>query len=232
MAKKKGSNLIVYIGNKLLGCATTCELDESCDVKEVASPESGEWREYVSGRKGWKISSGYILSDTNGNEVHDLIGKTVNVSFGTAESIVNPSSNRVWDGDVLYKGRAIITRLTITGKRGDMATMSMELQGTGELTNDNDSLIYLTKEKEASITKPISVNDFKIKGVDHYEYFAWVMLSTSGEQKKLATSHLYQDGDTWKVSTVYTQGDPDAYYISPEGCVYTWNSTTKLLEQI
>lgn len=122
-----GSNLI--LGTETGGTfspvaySRSCEINEDRDTIETASPHSGQWREHRAGRCGWTMTCECLLSD---NE------SALETAFRIGAPI--PVTCRARDGSFRYSGNAIITSLRISGRLHEMATYSISLQGTGELT--------------------------------------------------------------------------------------------------
>ena len=51
-----GRNIIIYEGGVAIAAAKSCEIRIQCDAEEVSSPDNGEWRDYIKGRKAWEIT--------------------------------------------------------------------------------------------------------------------------------------------------------------------------------
>lgn len=121
----KGNNLLIYtdVSGTMAAVAAskTCDIDHQCDTIEVSSPESGQSRDFIPGRKSWSISCSGLLVN-----VADIlnVGKVVNISVrergtgGISEKLI---------------GKAIITSFKETGSRGSLATANIKLQGSGDL---------------------------------------------------------------------------------------------------
>ena len=142
MAKIKGNDLILFIRKeeeyKALAYSTTCEIDIQADTIEIGSPDTGQWTKKKKKRKNWRASSGYLISDSV--DVIDvfktLVGnESVSLIIGTVEphALSVNADEYVPDERLTIKGDGIITRMTITGKRGDFVTMSIDIEGSGAL---------------------------------------------------------------------------------------------------
>lgn len=97
------------------------------EMKEVASPTSGIYKEYRLLRIQWSASIDGLLSDEQA-KLYSLFetGKALDIS---------------WHGGIsydyykfAYKGKAYIKSLVLTGNIHEMATFNAELQGTGTLS--------------------------------------------------------------------------------------------------
>lgn len=142
MAKIKGNDLILFIRKeeeyKALAYSTTCEIDIQADTIEVGSPDTGQWTKKKKKRKNWRASSGYLISDSV--DVIDvfktLVGnESISLMIGTVEphALSVSADEYVTDERLTIKGDGMITRMTITGKRGDFVTMSIDIEGSGAL---------------------------------------------------------------------------------------------------
>lgn len=143
MGKLKGNDLIVFIEHggtwKALAYGTTCEIDISAETIAIGSPYTGRWTKKKKRRRSWNVNSGHLFSDDekivdvfrkldSDQEVRVLIGSVVTHRNSVA------AENYVPDGRVMLQGNALITRMTITGKVRDFVTMSMQMEGSGELS--------------------------------------------------------------------------------------------------
>lgn len=112
---------------KQIAFARSAIISMSRDMKEVASSTSGIYKEYRPLRIQWSASIDGLLSDKQ-EELYSLFeaGKALDISWqdGNQNSAINFS----------YRGKAYIKSLVLTGNIHEMATFSVELQGTGTLT--------------------------------------------------------------------------------------------------
>lgn len=142
MKKIKGNDLIVmYMVEevwKAIAFGTSCEIDISADTIETSSPDTGRWKTYKKRKKGWRISTAHLMG--NVVKTPDLFkllesDEPMLVCFSTVEAhpdIIKATEYKQ-DGRYMLKGSALVVRVTETARKGDMVTMSAELQGTGTL---------------------------------------------------------------------------------------------------
>lgn len=104
-----------------IACAKSCELDIDVDAKEVTSPDSGEWRDFITGRKGWKIGTNHLVSNENFDLFKTLIGQKVAIQFTSQKHGMN------------FYGYAICQKVVITANNGSLAQGSFSFLGCGEL---------------------------------------------------------------------------------------------------
>ena len=138
MKKIRANDLIVmYKVNglwKAIAFATSCEIDISADTIEISSPDTGRWKKYKKRKKGWRISTAYLKG--NVRKTPDLIemlnsDDPVQVCFTTVEphpDIIKHTEYKQ-DGRYMLTGEALVVRVTESARKGDMVTISAELQG-------------------------------------------------------------------------------------------------------
>jgi predicted secreted protein len=116
---------MVVSTENVIAAAKTCEVEVSADVVEVSRSTGGAVRHFVAGRTEWSMSVGCLMTTTaTVAQLEAMVGTEQNVTFGVRGAAV---------GERLT-GRAIVQRLRWTGTRGDLATYSATLQGTGALS--------------------------------------------------------------------------------------------------
>lgn len=81
-----GNNLIVSVGNTTIAAAKSCELNVAADTIEVASPDIGDWRAFVVGRKNWNVSVGYLLTPLYATRRPTLVGESVALTFSIRQT--------------------------------------------------------------------------------------------------------------------------------------------------
>ena len=142
MAKIKGNDLILFIQKdgkyKAYAYSTTCEIDIQADTIEVGSPDTGQWVKKKKRKKNWRLSSGYLISE--GAETSELFktlidNNPVMITLGSVRphADVMDANDYVTDGRLTIQGEGMLTRMTITGRKGDFVTMSIEVEGSGGL---------------------------------------------------------------------------------------------------
>lgn len=118
-----GSNLMVFVGGKLVAFATNHKVTITTKILENASKDhaSGTTIKTIS----WMMSTENLFVYDG-----DKLGQSVDVVFtinekGTASTIQ-------------YTGKAFVQNLDINAPNGDNATYSVQLEGTGELKKIED----------------------------------------------------------------------------------------------
>lgn len=145
----KGRDVMLFMGSshattQAVGCSTSCELEISCDAIEVSSPTSGQARDYIAGRTGWRMSLDklLILPDFyDGIKVGTKLTVQFAYSINSKEGI--PPDQRF--AAHYYEGTALITRWVCSAKNGDYVSGTFEFLGCGPL-NDIDLPNFMLDE--------------------------------------------------------------------------------------
>lgn len=142
MKKIKANDLIVMFrvnsAWKAIAFGTSCEIDISVDTIETSGKTSGKWKTFKKRKRGWRISTAYLKG--NVRKTPDLIemlnsDDPVQVCFTTVEphpDIIKHTEYKQ-DGRYMLTGEALVVRVTESARKGDMVTISAELQGNGPI---------------------------------------------------------------------------------------------------
>lgn len=105
----------------LVAGAKSCEINVECDELEISSPDTGQWRDFIAGRKSWMITMNYLVQV--GSVATDVlkVGTTVNI--------------KVLDGSTgaQLEGTAIVRTYRSTGTLGNLTQGSFVFRGKGAL---------------------------------------------------------------------------------------------------
>ena len=117
-----GNILLVKLGGVTIAGVKSSEQQSSCEMIETASPNSGRWKTYIAGRKGWNVTLNYLLADAN--NIKDLlkVGVTYELYFIHRNAPV----------PYCY-GTATLTTCKITATTGQLMQGSFQFLGNGEL---------------------------------------------------------------------------------------------------
>lgn len=127
MSKIKGNDVLLFAAGNAIAGAKSCEIELECDLIETSSPTSGEFRSYISSRKGWSASGSFLLDDSLGFSSMVSVGQTYTIQVGKVTA-----GTRTLGADKV-SGSAICTYCKITATRGNITQMSLKFQGTGAL---------------------------------------------------------------------------------------------------
>lgn len=119
-----GRNILIYQNGVAIAAAKTCEIHVQCDKIETTSATSGDWRDYIAGRKSWTVRTGGLVTSVLGNLLN--VGSLVKLTFGVIDKYGELSADRL-------TGYALCDDATVTGNVGNLATGSFFFDGCGEL---------------------------------------------------------------------------------------------------
>lgn len=107
--------------SKIIAGTRTNEINTECGVIEIASATQQDWQEFISGRKSWSLSVGWLLLANADVQKVLKVGTmvTVYVKSGSTQ---------------LLTGTALITNARLTLGQGNLAQGSFALKGSGALT--------------------------------------------------------------------------------------------------
>lgn len=122
-----GRDLLVYkvvsgsADRVVIAGAKSCEINISADTIEKCSPTSGQWREYVAGRKGWTLNVSYLVSTGELPSSKNMVGTIVTLKM-TERTNGTP-----------IQGTAIVQEWRVVGTLGNLATGAFKFVGSGAL---------------------------------------------------------------------------------------------------
>ena len=146
-----GSDLMVFIGNKTIGFATSCSLELSGDATDISNKDFGNgWSSSKITNRSWTVSSENMYAekadmDNTSESFEDLFDAYVNgteltikwqptTNYNAAER-VNDKPAAGWTGSgVSYSGKATVTSLSASADNGSAGTFSVTFTGMGAIT--------------------------------------------------------------------------------------------------
>ena len=119
-----GNNIIVLSNGQAIAGTKSDELQVDCETIEIASATDQGWTHYISGRKSWSLTVGWLVLANTDVRKALLVGSSVTIKFkGRGDTDANG-----------LQGSAIISKAKITAIRGNLATGSFAFVGNGPLT--------------------------------------------------------------------------------------------------
>ena len=119
-----GNNILIYIDGTVVAGTKSNEVQSNRELIEIASPTSGEWRQFIAGRKDWGFTVSWIVS--NHADIQQLL---LNAGVVTVRIVGR--------GETLgLTGSAIVQTCRMTFTRGNLAQGSLQLKGSGALTQE------------------------------------------------------------------------------------------------
>ena len=144
MAKIQGSDLMLFVDNKSIAYATNHTLEITGETTDTSNKDEGAggWSSNEVSILSWTASSDNLYSlDGEGNNFEDLfdlmIAKTpidaVFAKKSQASSVVDVPTGGWTAGNNGYKGKVVITSLSLNAPNGEYATYTANFQGIGAL---------------------------------------------------------------------------------------------------
>ena len=105
-----------------IGYIVSQEPESSADMQEVSSPYQGQWKNFLSGRKGWNMTASWIVGTVS--QIRSLleVGDTFMLRCVDRD-----------DSSVYVEGEALLERVKISMTRGSIAKGSFVFRGNGPL---------------------------------------------------------------------------------------------------
>ena len=126
MAAVRGLDVLVYIGETVLGAQKNCTLSLEADTIDVSNKNSFGWSDFISGTKNWSVSCDgqFTVEDTAQATLMDafVAGTFVDIEMKNADS------------SIYYKGQAAIASIELEAAYDDVFAYSVEFTGKGALT--------------------------------------------------------------------------------------------------
>lgn len=119
-----GNNVLIYRNGTAIAGTITNEIQTGADLIEISSPTSGQWKEYIAGRKSWSVNVSYLILANNG--VRDLL------NVGSSYTLKIRGRNATDATGVV--GTGILKSCKITATKGNLVQGSFTFQGTSSLT--------------------------------------------------------------------------------------------------
>ena len=123
-----GNNIFILAGKgsatpTLIAGTRSNEIETDCDMIEISNPSSGDWKQYMAGRKAWTVQTSFLV--TTVTNIRELL------SVGSSYTLIFRDRNNTSGASVT--GTAILKNCKISAIRGNLVTGSFAFQGTGAL---------------------------------------------------------------------------------------------------
>ena len=119
-----GNNVLIYVDGSLVAGTRSDEVQSGCETIEIANPSSGDWRQFIVGRKEWSISQSWLLPAASDLSRLLQVGTTVTIRIlgrGASKGLT---------------GQAIVKTCKVTNTRGNISNGSFQFHGTGALVEE------------------------------------------------------------------------------------------------
>ena len=149
-----GKNLILAIGNTPLAASKSCRVSKSKSFIEVASPTASAWESFIPSKKGWSMSADCLIGTMEAY-------KTLDAAWKNDTALTIRFYNTEYDEN--ETGTAYIENLELTASNGSLATMSVSLKGSGELSEYGEVMtISRTLEQTSRFYYHTTGNMYKV----------------------------------------------------------------------
>ena len=143
MSKVQGGELMLFLNGKSIAFATNHELNIDTDTSDFSCKDEGDcgWSNEEIDMLNWSVTSDNVFAlNGEGNTYEDLFDlmlerTPIDAVFNKkSEDGCNvPTGGWTSSNDKPYKGKVIITDLSLTAQHGEYATFSATFMGYGEL---------------------------------------------------------------------------------------------------
>lgn len=144
MSKILGTDMMFFLGNKSIAYATSHTLEITGETQDTSNKDegaNGSWSSQEVNLLSWSGTSENLYSvDGEGNNFDALfdimVAKTpVDAVFAKKSQNVENVPEGGWTaGASGYKGKVVITSLSLNAPHGEYATYTVQFQGVGALT--------------------------------------------------------------------------------------------------
>ena len=134
--------LFLYIGDAPIAFASSCGLDISTEEIDIANKMMGDWAGSIPGKKSYTLSCESLLTRLTGAISFDkllasqIAGEVLDFFFGAAKvtNKTNVGGEFALDTEQKnYKGKVMITSLSLKSENGQIASCSASFKGIGAL---------------------------------------------------------------------------------------------------
>ena len=123
-----GNNILIYAtyngSTQAVADTRSLSVQVGAEMIEIASPDSGEWRAYLAGRKNWAINVGWLVSAISDIDKLLLAAQQVTIRI-------------VGRGQTYgLTGTALVQTARVDSNVGNLSNGSFVFQGTGPLSKE------------------------------------------------------------------------------------------------
>ncbi len=142
MSKILGGDMMLFVDDKSIAYATNHTLEISGETQDTSNKDEGAggWSSNEVSILSWSATSENLYSvDGEGDKFEDLfdlmIAKTpIDAVFAKKSQTATDVPTGGWTaGTTGYKGKVVITSLSLNAPNGEYATYSVQFQGVGAL---------------------------------------------------------------------------------------------------
>lgn len=119
----KGNNILIYRNGTAIAGTISNEIQSGAEIIEISSPTSGQWKEFIAGRKSWSVNVNFLVLSTGEITQTLLVGESYTLIF---------RSRVTSTGGVT--GTAILKTCKITATKGNLVQGSFQFVGSSQLS--------------------------------------------------------------------------------------------------
>ena len=119
----KGNNILIYRNGTAIAGTVSNEIQSGAEVIEISSPTSGQWKEFIAGRKSWSVNVNFLVLTVSDPTYLLLVGESYTLTF---------RSRATSTGGVT--GTAILKTCKITATKGNLVQGSFQFVGSSQLS--------------------------------------------------------------------------------------------------
>jgi TP901-1 family phage major tail protein len=143
----KGDELMVFKGTTALAYATAHTLSINGNTIDISSKDHGYWGASEIGNITWEVTTENLFTETDYDSLFSaMIAKTpIDIVFAKAGNYdanglkdVGTGTTAAWTKSNGYKGKAIISSLSVNANTGENATYSATFTGVGALVKETE----------------------------------------------------------------------------------------------
>lgn len=151
-----GSLIGLMINGAFVSCEVSCQINFTQDNIASSAIDSGGWKEYVNGIRGWSMSvNGSLLLEAVGSDIKAMIQTGyINQYPMFAQFSTQPSE----DIQLSFSGAVLFNTANISAASTGVANWTATLQGTGELVATYQNLPLLIDSMPSEALYPIVVD--------------------------------------------------------------------------
>ena len=150
-------NLLGFKANgAFANCETQCSIKFDRDLLPASAEDSGNWKEYLYGIRGWSISvDGNLLLEAVPNDIKTLLRTGYFRDFPTYVQFSTAEGSNL---ELIYSGNALFQSGSITAPGQGKANWTVTMQGTGALTVKQQDYSLIINAMPIVADYPLIVN--------------------------------------------------------------------------
>lgn len=157
MAGVAGRLFGIKMNGAFVSCEISCEIVFDREMLPATAVDSGGWKEYINGLRGWSINvNGKLLLDAVGADIKTLLQTAyfsdlpLYVQFATRPSVTE---------QLVFSGNALLPSANISAGASGTANWTATLQGNGKLNHNLQDFLLLIDAMPAEADYPTIVNE-------------------------------------------------------------------------